>query len=92
MVTDAVDVATIGIGAGPACDGQVLVFHDLLGLEDRAASEVRAAVCLTARRRDRCSGDYAEDVRAGRFPGAAESYHLPSDVSDTLGLYGSTGV
>ncbi|HET6793012.1 MAG TPA: 3-methyl-2-oxobutanoate hydroxymethyltransferase, partial [Acidimicrobiales bacterium] len=34
-VTDAVDVPTIGIGAGPACDGQVLVFHDLLGLEDR---------------------------------------------------------
>ena len=37
MVTDAVDVPTIGIGAGPRCDGQVLVFHDLLGLEDRTA-------------------------------------------------------
>src|SRR5438309_77061 len=35
LVTDAIDVPTIGIGAGPHCDGQVLVFHDLLGIEDR---------------------------------------------------------
>ena len=40
-VTEAVDVPTIGIGAGPACDGQVLVFHDLLGLGTRDAAQVR---------------------------------------------------
>src|SRR5690606_4796973 len=39
MVTDAVDVPTIGIGAGPRCDGQVLVYHDLLGLEDRTPAK-----------------------------------------------------
>ena len=92
MVTDAVDVATIGIGAGPGCDGQVLVFHDLLGLEDRKPAKfVRRYASL---REDAIAAvaAYADDVRTGQFPGPAESYHLSSDVSETLGLYGSTGV
>jgi 3-methyl-2-oxobutanoate hydroxymethyltransferase len=90
IVTDAVDVATIGIGAGPGCDGQVLVFHDLLGLEDRPLPKfVRRYASL---RDDAIAAvaAYAEDVRAGRFPGPTESYHLPSGVSETLGLYGRT--
>lgn len=90
VVTDAVDVATIGIGAGPGCDGQVLVLHDLLGLEDRTAPKfVRRYASLKGEAVDAVAA-YAEDVRAGRFPGPAESYHLPADVSETLGLYGST--
>ena len=51
MVTEAVDVPTIGIGAGPHCDGQVLVFHDLLGLEDRIIPKfVRRYADLEGRR------------------------------------------
>jgi len=78
-VTEAVDVPTIGIGAGPHCDGQVLVFHDLLGLVPgdrpaprfvrRYASLGAEAVTAVAR--------FAADVRAGRFPAESETY--PAD-------------
>jgi len=87
MVTDAVDVPTIGIGAGPDCDGQVLVLHDLLGLDDRTPPKF-------VRRYARLKHDgvaavraFAEDVRARRFPGPEESYHLSDGVAEALGLY-----
>lgn len=89
LVTEAIDVPTIGIGAGPQCDGQVLVFHDVLGIEDRLAPKfVRRYANL---KDDAVSavGAFAADVRGGRFPDASESYHLKSDVAETLGLYGS---
>ena len=77
MVTDAVDVPTIGIGAGAGCDGQVLVFHDLLGIEDRIAAQVRAPL----RRRSRPTRSTAwppspPTCGPARFPADDESYHL----------------
>ena len=88
LVTDAVDVPTIGIGAGPHCDGQVLVFHDLLGLEDRMAPKfVRRYASLKADAVAAMAA-YADDVRSGAFPNDAESYHLADDVAELLGLYG----
>jgi 3-methyl-2-oxobutanoate hydroxymethyltransferase len=97
MITEAVPVPTVGIGAGRWCDGQVLVFHDLLGLEDRvlpkfvrryASLKAEAVTAMTA---------YATDVRTGRFPSDEESYHLSNEVARRLlaedelvvGLYGS---
>jgi 3-methyl-2-oxobutanoate hydroxymethyltransferase len=85
MITEAVSVPTIGIGAGPHCDGQVLVFHDLLGLQDRIRPKfVRTYATLKidgieAIRR------FAADVRDGSFPADGESYHLPDDVMATFG-------
>ncbi len=73
-ITDSLEVPTIGIGAGPACDGQVLVFHDLVGFNARVPKFVRrygelgdAATAAVAA--------FAADVRSGAFPSDAEVYH-----------------
>jgi 3-methyl-2-oxobutanoate hydroxymethyltransferase len=87
MITQAVPVPTIGIGAGPHCDGQVLVLHDVLGLEDRIAPKfVRRYASLKAEGVEALSR-YAADVRSGAFPSDAESYHLSDEVAEVLGLY-----
>ncbi|MDQ4089467.1 MAG: 3-methyl-2-oxobutanoate hydroxymethyltransferase, partial [Actinomycetota bacterium] len=86
LVTETVPVPTIGIGAGPDCDGQVLVMHDLLGLEDRIAPKfVRRYGSLKAEAVAAVSS-YAGDVRARAFPSDAESYHLSEEVAAALGL------
>ena len=88
LVTDAVDVPTIGIGAGPGTDGQVLVFHDVLGIEDRIKPKfVRRYADLRTASVEALAA-YAADVRSGAFPADAESYHLNAEVAETLGLYG----
>jgi len=91
LVTEAVPVPTIGIGAGPWCDGQVLVFHDLLGLEDRVLPKfVRRYASLKADAVDAIAA-FADDVRAGRFPGEDETYHLADDVLGALTGDGAIG-
>lgn len=81
VVTDAIAIPTIGIGAGPHCDGQVLVFHDVLGLGAASATGtdhdprfVRRYAEL-ARTGVEALSAWAADVRAGGFPAAGESYH-----------------
>ena len=89
MVTDSVSIPTIGIGAGPHCDGQVLVFHDVLGLEDRIIPKfVRRYASLKADGIAALAA-FADDVRSRRFPADEESYHLSEEVAETLSLYGS---
>lgn len=79
LVTAAVGIPTIGIGAGPGCDGQILVFHDLLGLyRGRRPRFVKVYADLgdaaaTAVRR------YAEEVRGGTFPAPEHCFHDASD-------------
>ena len=72
-ITQTVAIPTIGIGASPACDGQVLVAEDMLGLFDWAPRFVRRYADLKADI-DRAAGQYAADVRARQFPGEAETY------------------
>ncbi len=84
LVTESVAVPTIGIGAGLHCDGQVLVFHDLLGLNDHITPRfVRRYASLKADAVAAVSA-FAADVRNGRFPSDAESYRLSGDVAQAL--------
>lgn len=79
-VTDSLDVPTIGIGAGAGCDGQVLVFHDLLGLSHgRAPKFVRRYADLAGIATEAVAA-WAADVRSGAFPSDAETYHLPGSA------------
>ena len=73
-VSQALKIPTIGIGAGPGCDGQVLVLHDLIGLSfGKPAKFVRRYADVAGAMRNALS-EFRDDVRAGRYPEAAESY------------------
>jgi 3-methyl-2-oxobutanoate hydroxymethyltransferase len=90
LVTDSVEIPTIGIGAGRHCDGQVLVFHDLVGLEDRIRPKFVRQYADLAAEATAAVARFAEDVRTGRFPSSAETYHAADAVSDALRVYGGS--
>src|SRR5580658_3636822 len=81
-ITEKLRIPTIGIGAGPDCDGQVLVIHDLLGIgEERRPKFVRKYADLSAEI-SRAVGAFRDDVRSGAFPSDAESYHSAAEVRE----------
>ena len=83
-VTEALGVPTIGIGAGAGCDGQVLVWHDLLGLyEGKAPRFVKRYADLAGEAR-RAVEAYVEDVREGRFPEEQHTYTIPDEELDAF--------
>ena len=84
LITERIAIPTIGIGAGPDCDGQVLVFHDMVGLFSgftptfvkryaEAGQTIREAVTR-----------YAEEVRSGQFPAGGQSFGMKDDVVKRL--------
>jgi len=84
MITAEVAAPTIGIGAGPACDGQVLVFHDLLGLGNGSVPKfVRQYADLAGTAIAAVEAFFA-DVQSGDFPGDAETYHMPAESAAIL--------
>jgi 3-methyl-2-oxobutanoate hydroxymethyltransferase len=81
-ITENLHIPTIGIGAGPDCDGQVLVFHDFVGLTSGHAPKfVRRYADLSAEI-SRAVSDFSSDVRSGKFPSDAESYHSPAELRE----------
>ena len=84
MITAEVGTPTIGIGAGPECDGQVLVINDLIGMTFtnpakfvRRYADVGSAISEAVL-------NFRQDVAAGNYPSDAESYHLPKDTAAAL--------
>jgi 3-methyl-2-oxobutanoate hydroxymethyltransferase len=84
IITSQLHIPTIGIGAGPDCDGQILVFHDLVNLSfSRPAKFVRQYGDAAALFRTAIEG-YLHDVEERSFPNESESYHLSKDVTEAL--------
>jgi len=73
-VSKAINIPTIGIGAGPDCDGQVLVLHDLLGITMDFSPRFLRRYLNLAEEIDTAIKSYCEDVRSGEFPNEDESY------------------
>jgi 3-methyl-2-oxobutanoate hydroxymethyltransferase len=80
LITRRLSIPTIGIGAGAACDGQVLVTHDLLGLTDGFAPKFVKQYANLREEMARAFAAYIEDVRTGRFPEPAHAHALDEDV------------
>jgi 3-methyl-2-oxobutanoate hydroxymethyltransferase len=74
-ITGRLAIPTIGIGAGPHCDGQILVLHDVLGLCDRLAPKFAKRYAELWQAADAAISAYARDVRARAFPTDAHSFH-----------------
>ena len=83
-ITQQLRIPTIGIGAGPECDGQVLVFHDLVGLTQGGVPRFARQYANLAEVIAGAASAFRDDVRSGRFPSDQESFHLPAEVRDHL--------
>ncbi|MDQ7006387.1 MAG: 3-methyl-2-oxobutanoate hydroxymethyltransferase [Acidobacteriota bacterium] len=83
-VTAQVGVPTIGIGAGADCDGQVLVFHDLLGLGDGPLPKFVKAYADLRRQAVSAVSAFADQVRSGAFPTPRHAYRLPRETAEAL--------
>jgi 3-methyl-2-oxobutanoate hydroxymethyltransferase len=84
LITESISIPTIGIGAGAACDIQVLVLHDMLGLSfGKLARFVRPYANLHEVMTEAVTR-YADDVRNGTYPSEAESYALPAEAAEEL--------
>jgi len=89
MVTDALDIPTIGIGAGADTDGQVLVYHDIIGLENRFKPRFVRRYGTAFDDQVGALTRFAEDVRNNTFPSPEETYQADDRLTGDIGLYGS---
>jgi 3-methyl-2-oxobutanoate hydroxymethyltransferase len=84
MITAEIETPTIGIGAGPDCDGQVLVFHDLLNLSFSPPAKFVRRYGDAQAEITRAVQAFRADVSSRQYPSDAESYHLPKETRSAL--------
>ena len=77
-------VPIFGIGAGPHCDGQVLVIHDMIGMFDRKAAKFVKKYCEARNMILEALQEFKTEVRDGAFPSAEHCYPMPADVAEEL--------
>lgn len=80
LVTERLSIPTIGIGAGPECDGQILVTHDLIGLYHRPVPRFAKRYARVADIISEAVGEYLREVRAGDFPGEQHCFNIEDKV------------
>lgn len=90
LVTARLRIPTVGIGAGPDCDGQILVLHDLLGLSVQAPAKFVRRYTHVADVMAKAISQYREDVLTGRYPSDAESYHWPAGLREQFEKWTAT--
>jgi 3-methyl-2-oxobutanoate hydroxymethyltransferase len=79
VISSKLEIPTIGIGAGPSCDGQVLVYHDVLGLFDRFTPKFVKQYANVGESILQALRSYAEDVESGRFPAEEHTYPIAEE-------------
>lgn len=84
MITAEIETPTIGIGAGPDCDGQVLVFHDILGLTFMPPAKFVRRYADAAEVISGAVESFRNDVKTRAYPSDTESYHMPKEALATL--------
>ena len=87
QISQELRIPTIGIGAGPDCDGQILVVHDLLGLTFGQTPKFARRYANVGQIISKAVREYCEDVREGGFPSDAESYHAPQFTKDRKSIF-----
>lgn len=80
VITERLAIPTIGIGAGPGCDGQILVFHDLVGYSNGYLPKFVKRFVELGEILPPAVASYVSEVKAGKFPGDEHSYHLKKDI------------
>ncbi|MFN8510319.1 MAG: 3-methyl-2-oxobutanoate hydroxymethyltransferase [Deinococcaceae bacterium] len=83
-VTEALSVPTIGIGAGPSCDGQVLVYHDVLGMFDRFKPKFVRTYAEVGQQSIEALKQYANEVRNKIFPDKEHSFEISDEILQRL--------
>ena len=86
-ITQSLSIPTIGVGAGPECSGQVLVLHDVLGLTQGHRPRFVRTYVDGFHVLQQALAQWAEDVRGGAFPSAAEAYALPAEAQAAVAAW-----